>query len=350
MLWRRTYTPMRAAVTTSRLCHKLVERASNTFAEELTLAAVAFESRAIGILDQITVAEDAIDILTCQDIRREEKNSVRSTSNRTNRRSQSSGNGSSNRPVDGVKIWPGSILDEACSRDYPCRRFLSHHHCQHVLDSYLVGNYRGSFAAVPTNTSVLTVLCQVHRVACPASSVFASVCTLLTHRWVVHLRVSALAQGVCHLVTALFLGSISIEICEVHLPKFKCLNMSGDDESDDDDDDDDCDIKGEMEEDEDYSVEQRGDASNEVASTRVSWFAFWSIPLVRFVTRAVMSLFAMVLLLLILYSPRYDDSSYGDGLLIIDHQAMCPGQIALEGLFWMYRHGASNPGLSYALC
>jgi hypothetical protein len=54
MLWRRTHTPMRAAVMTSRLCRKLTEKASEVFAEELLRAADTFEDHAVGILDQVS--------------------------------------------------------------------------------------------------------------------------------------------------------------------------------------------------------------------------------------------------------------------------------------------------------
>jgi hypothetical protein len=52
------------------------------------------------------------------------------------------------------------VLDEARNATYPCRRFISHRHCQHVLDLYLTGHYRGSHAAVPSGTSVFPLLLQ----------------------------------------------------------------------------------------------------------------------------------------------------------------------------------------------
>ena len=36
----------------------------------------------------------------------------------------------------------GSVMDEATKPDFPCRHFVAHPHCQHLLDSYFSGCYR----------------------------------------------------------------------------------------------------------------------------------------------------------------------------------------------------------------
>jgi hypothetical protein len=249
-----------------------------------------------------------------------------------------------------VKIWPGSILDEACSDDFPCRRFVSHRHCQYVLDRYLVGDFRGSLAAVPINTSVLTVLVQVSMCApnvirepavylqltCSASAGCDRTCGHLTI-CVLLPCVLSLAQGFCNLLSGLFFGLLTFEVCDIYVPAlFHISEIEAEDEAEDD---------GEMEMDEDYSVEQLDEASS-ATEERVPWLAFWNIPLVRFVAHAAINLAMIILLILILHSPRLYKTrccfyvnegvpSEADALLQIDLDNIRTGQLVLEGTFWL---------------
>ena len=109
---------------------------------ELLASADEYERWAIGVLDQITDSQDAVDLLTCTPVRTEDGSRPDSVAGRT------------------VALWPHSVLDEAMSSPHPARRFAAHRHCQYVLDLYLVGIYRGSIASLPMGTSVLRVLLQ----------------------------------------------------------------------------------------------------------------------------------------------------------------------------------------------
>ena len=48
----------------------------------------------------------------------------------------------------------------ACTQPRPCRRVIAHHHCQNVATLYFVGNFHGSRAALPRNTTDFELVMQ----------------------------------------------------------------------------------------------------------------------------------------------------------------------------------------------
>jgi hypothetical protein len=144
--------------------------------------------------------------------------------------------------------------------------------------------------------------------------------------------VTPLAQVVCHLLRPLFLGFVVVDVCAVYAPPYKRLDMS-DAKADDEHGEG---VDGDMEMDEDYNVEQKGVDAFQVAQVKVSWTAFWDIPLVRFVTHAAVNLANIALLVYVLWSPRYYHANREtwDILLPIDFDAMAVEQIVLEVIFW----------------
>jgi len=134
-IWLTSDEPLRAAIMSRRLCLKLSSLQSASHAEELREYAHRFEGWAIGLLDEVTDSGDALDLLTLVSARREP--------------------GARSRRW--VGMWSRSVLDEAAMVPYPCRRFLSHRHCQSVLDNYFIGNYRGSKARIPLHASILSI-------------------------------------------------------------------------------------------------------------------------------------------------------------------------------------------------
>ena len=153
------------------------------------------------IIDQISSEDDAVNILTCTPcftpIRKLESARRASTrdptddaptriATRSHRKVVASSPTGRPGQHPAVKMWRGSILDEASSTLYPCRRFLSHRHCQRVFDLYLAGIYRGSALAVPAHSSVFTLLLQC----------------------------------ICHCLQPLFLGHFPLHACAVSQPRF----------------------------------------------------------------------------------------------------------------------------------
>jgi hypothetical protein len=95
----------------------------------------------VGTLDQINDSEDAVDHLTGVPTYLEDGARPDSVPGRTTR------------------LWAVSVLDEAIG-DHPCRKFVAHRHCQNVIDRYMAGYFRGSYASVGTNVSMKTLALQ----------------------------------------------------------------------------------------------------------------------------------------------------------------------------------------------
>jgi hypothetical protein len=197
------------------------------------------------------------------------------------------------------------VLDEARNATYPCRRFIAHRHCQHVLDLYLTGHYPGSLAAVPVKTNVLLLFIQ----------------TLLQ-----------MLQPLC-------MNRLPIEAAEVRVP----LCSSGDstrERAEDNEaedllaEDDDEELGGVLGVDEDYFHDQKAE---HVSGERVAWSEYWSIPIVKFLNHATMSLISIVLLVVILYYPTM--SQLDDGLLPIAFTETASAQVAAEAAFWIIYAG-----------
>jgi len=62
------------------------------------------------------------------------------------------------------ELWRESALDLASFEDgklaQACMMVVSHRHSQYVLDHTFAGNYTGSRACIPTDTSLLAVILQ----------------------------------------------------------------------------------------------------------------------------------------------------------------------------------------------
>jgi hypothetical protein len=247
-LWRRCLNPLRAAIAASRLCLKLRDTWGGAIREELQAAADEYEAWAIGTLDQIPAA-NAMDILTNVPVRHVVI--------------------AGQKEPKLVKLWPGSVIDVAMGTPFPCRKFLAHPHCQRVFGSYMLGNYRGSLAAVPEGTSLIRVCLQslLHVVLLPCPG-----------------------------------ASKSLSFVDVHEPLFSPLQMStfereglqGDTAPQDEHD----------ELDEDYWHDP---ADCQLASdqrhrgTLKAWVAYWNIPLVKLVLHFIAAKVTIILLILVLY-------------------------------------------------
>ena len=61
-------------------------------------------------------------------------------------------------------LWADSPLEGAAEEDgllsMPCMKFISHRHCQYVLDAYFAGDYPGSQARISQTASVTAIMLQ----------------------------------------------------------------------------------------------------------------------------------------------------------------------------------------------
>jgi hypothetical protein len=61
-------------------------------------------------------------------------------------------------------LWDASVLDGASEEDgllsLPCMRFVAHRHCQHTLDKFFAGDFPGSNARIPPESSLLAIATQ----------------------------------------------------------------------------------------------------------------------------------------------------------------------------------------------
>ena len=152
ILWLNTPSPLRAAVMARRLVMKMAESMmSPTTEKELHEAADMYEDWALGILDQVELTEEAIDMLTCTAARRDPLFD----------KSAKFGFGRSADKSGWISTWNESVIDEASSVPHPCRKFLAHRHCQELLAQYLAGHYRGSAAAIDTDTSFMAIVLDI---------------------------------------------------------------------------------------------------------------------------------------------------------------------------------------------
>ena len=252
ILWLRAPNPCRAAIMGSKVCQKLKETCDAAYAVELESAAHMLEGWAEGALDQIKYSEDAFDLLTCVPTLQEDGSRPDSVQGRP------------------VRLWPCSVLGDAASNNYPCRRFVSHRHCQFVLDQYLVGRFRGSRAAVPTTVGIFQLLLQM----------------------------------LCHMITLVCLGRCELRVCDVTVPRFLPLPedapigspkrpgspgaASASDEH------------GIEDEEQCSDNETTAGLESEGGCQKPSWTAFWQIPLVNFVAHTVWSVVMIFLSVLLL--------------------------------------------------
>ena len=141
LLWRKTISPMRAAVMASRLMSRIAEiRGEYSFqglqaSEQATL----YESWAVGVLNKIEFngAELLTQVPTWQ-----------STSSETKMSSP-------------INMWRDSVMDQACDPSYPCTAFVACSHCQRLLDSFYHGAYPSSRAAIRDDTSQARLILQI---------------------------------------------------------------------------------------------------------------------------------------------------------------------------------------------
>ena len=273
MLWRKTHEPMRAAIMARRLCYKMTNMCGPAFSDELQSAADEFENWAIGILDQITRSEDAFDMLTCAPMRKEDGTRPESVAGKW------------------TKLWPFSVLDEAASEPYPCRRFVAHRHCQYVLDQYLVGKYRGSVAAVPPHSSVISIALQT----------------------------------IFQLLHPLFFGFWPVEAVSVQMPLFSVLakDAVGDARADEKEFEND-------EFDEDYFEDDVKARDGKEASALMRWASYFTIPLVKFVNHAILTLAAILILIFTLMDPAQGLQQNAQGMYTTPD-----GMPPQEYLFWV---------------
>ena len=129
---------MRAALIAKRLCLKLRGYSGSAYTHELEEASDVYEEWAMGVLDMIVQSDSAVDHLINVSVRP-------AVSDRTRLH----------------RMWDDSVMDEAMKTPYPCRAFLGHRHCQHLVDKYFTGDYPGSPAKVNDDTTALMLLCQV---------------------------------------------------------------------------------------------------------------------------------------------------------------------------------------------
>ena len=106
-LRRRCHNPLRAAVMARRLCLKLKDMCGTAVEKELRDAADDFEDWGVGVLDQITRSEDAVDMLTCTPTRCERSDLDRAHSGRHPGRHR----GANGAEARYIRLWPGSLPD-----------------------------------------------------------------------------------------------------------------------------------------------------------------------------------------------------------------------------------------------
>ena len=151
LLWLKTgeyrQEPLRTAVMASRMCQELKGQISNDAAwsspdlmRELQRGAETMEEWAVGMLDHFQNRNDAVNALTGIPARRVQK--------------EDGGTGTE-------PLWPQSVISVASfETQYPCRQVIAHHNCQHVVKLYFLGIYRKSRAAVPRGTTIFQITRQ----------------------------------------------------------------------------------------------------------------------------------------------------------------------------------------------
>ena len=246
VFWERTTEPLRAALVASRVCRKLAARDDGD-SDDLLQQGDSFEQWAIGVLDQVSEPEVAVELLS-------------TVSSRQIIQAQTE-------PLAGeakasVAMWPWSVMDEATAADFPSRNFVAHPHCQHLLDLYFSGGNRSSAGSIPPDTSLLLIFLE-----------------------------STLRMFTAGLLTNFF--------CPLSMASDRGRHTAtGEDDGDGDDDDDEWD--------EDYFevlekstatvVKHAGGLGRKLNSWQQNWLVFWGVPKVKFVLHTCSFLLYIVLL------------------------------------------------------
>ena len=271
-LWLQSQYPLRAAIMARRVCLRLKSVLPSANGVALQTASDDFENWAVGMLDQIEKADEALDHLTLVTSRKvdgdnkaAEKRGVQHLLWR-------------NEQTEQVAMWTESVLDDAAKDTHPCRRVLSHRHTAFVLDQYFHGNYRGSQAAIEEgryrhlNLLMIWVDSLIHLLNLPFKGVIPPIMKLKTP------------------------GPPN----RPAYPELFCPEDNNQELNDDD------------ELDEDYNKEEGGEYGLEWGSVHKGrkpfsyemWFAYWSIPKVKFAAHAFCNLASLSVLIVWLCLPR----------------------------------------------
>ena len=314
LLWLKTSEPLRAAVIASRMCEKLKDQMSNDAAwsspalmEELHRGADLIEDWAVGILDQFQRPDDAVMSLTCIPARRLPKDL-----NEKRRRS------------DIIRLWPQSVISVASfDTVYPCRRVIAHHHSQHVVQLYFLGQYRGSRAAVPRGTTIPQIVaqCLVHLV-------------LAFMFWLPKRYFPQWLRGPCRVSAPIFTpASLMDETDDKDLERNASRRHLEIAELDEDYFQDHA---AKMENEAKWQFPKK--AVNEMHENFKKWCAFWSIPKVKYISHLFCSFIFLLLLVLMLVAPlgMTDLDGAGPAEPI---QFRVNDYVVVEMLYWIFYLG-----------
>jgi len=157
VFWARTHEPIRAALLAAQLYHSLANlpQLRSDEAKMLELA-IEFERLSIGVLDTIADSFEAVPLITvCPTVLSDPRFKHLVAAN-------------SGSPLCLQLLWNSSCLDLAVeagqarhSAATTCRRFVAQRHSRYLLDSYFCGDFPGSKARIPMNTSLIFVIMQV---------------------------------------------------------------------------------------------------------------------------------------------------------------------------------------------
>ena len=145
-LWTKTREPLRSALNAIKLALLNAQcESSQIRARKWEEDARQYEMWAEGILSNMEV-EHAMELLMTVEVR------------------------------NSTHMWPRSIMDEATrTDDASIRRFISHPHCQHLLDNLFCGHFPESIASIHQRSSVTWVLLQI--ILLPFANIVGIDCT-----------------------------------------------------------------------------------------------------------------------------------------------------------------------------
>ena len=139
-LWGESRFPLRAALIASQLCRRIAP-SNPIHRTELLSRSLEFEDWALALLDQISDSEIGQQILILVPQKRNPDAEARR------------------------RVFGDSCLDSALEDDgylsLPCKRVVAHKHSQHCVEQFLAGNYPGSAARIPVESSSMALLCQM---------------------------------------------------------------------------------------------------------------------------------------------------------------------------------------------
>jgi len=135
LLWKKTLMPMRAAIMAARVMQRIEDKLDKD-EQEADVQSARYERWAIETLKRVPTKAAAKALLTALP-----KKKIPG-------------------PGAYLPLWRDSVMDQACSTEYPCRDFVAQSHCQFLLDEYYHGDFCTSRAKIDRGVSQGLVILQ----------------------------------------------------------------------------------------------------------------------------------------------------------------------------------------------